>query len=75
MNDQIYIIQNPIGARMQQPMAYSLVLAGCVYAGNVLFGSANARIALYVVGQMTVCSAVVTYCAVWIWCRGGGLQS
>jgi len=72
MNDQLWIIYDPIGNANNHPLLYNIALAGCVRVGLILFGSANIGFALYVLAQMFLCAGVVAFCVVWLRYRGVG---
>lgn len=66
MNDQIIIIDNPIALSNNHPIFYNLSLAGSVFIGEVLLGSASAGLALFVITQMIICAAIISFCAGWL---------
>lgn len=66
MNDQLWIIEDPVGAANNHPLLYNLALAFCVRVGGVLLNDTNAGFALYVILQMVLCAAIVSTIACWL---------
>lgn len=66
MNDQLWIIDGPIGASNNHPIMYNLALAGCVRIGTHLFNDGNVGFALFVIFQMAICASLVSIYAIWL---------
>ena len=66
MNDQLAIIGSPIAFANNHPILYNLALSVCVRFGASVLGDGNVGFALYVLLQMLLCCAIVSFCCIWL---------
>lgn len=70
MNDQLSIIAQPIVSGGTHPLLYNLVLALFVRASLAVCGTGNPGFAAFIILQIVLCAAIVSFCCQWLRYRG-----